>query len=818
MVYSAKEHDFTILAVDDTDIFLDIIEDAVGHMGNFICAKNGEIALLKAREHRPDIILLDIELPDINGLELARLLNADKATSQAPIIFFTSHDEYDYELEAFLRGGVDFISKPIRTELLRARVQTQLRLISRTRQLRKAHDELANYVAKLDIFVSYWSHDFINIYNNDGDGKWFKQGGKCLVGQPLSSLFHANERKQVVSKIRENISSKNFDFEISFSNYSLQRKNVNVTIVDDQVFDITAGFLMFMSEKSQNRDGDYLGAESNKLKTTLTAVDDGIITTDINGKISYVNPAAQRLMGLKAEGIVSLPIEQAMILVDKNTKEAIDNPVKLALSERVKATSNSGSLLVNANKQHIEVEDSASPIFDDQNRLVGAVLVFKDLSRKREDERTIFHLSNHDSLTNLPNRALILGRAEQAAKESNRTQNPMAILMINIDNFQRVNDVQGYSVGDQVLQLVATSITGSLRDCDTVSRQGGDEFVAILPAISKVQNVSDFCKKIKADLAALWKGEAFNFDITLSIGIAIYPDDCTDVHQLYRQAHTAMKAAKRLGHDHIHFFSKQLEAQVRSQQVRIDKLNRAIVDEQIILYYQPKIDSQSACIGGFEALARWPQKDGSVILPAEFIPLAEETKLIIPLGESLLYQACKQTVEWQKTHPNLHISVNISPIQFTCDLIEKVDKALVLTGLNPSCLVLEITESVLLNDQNSKSIVRKLKKLGLKISIDDFGTGYSSLSYIKNYAFDELKIDQRFVRDMLADRIDTNIVKTMIDLAKNLNIQSVAEGVESQEHADLLKGYGCKFLQGYYYGPPIPSQETSDLLTKTKPN
>ena len=813
MTADFEPRDFTILAIDDTSMFLDIMEEAVSDLGKFIRAEDGESGLVKAREHRPDIILLDIELPDINGLDVASRLKANPLTSASTIIFITAHSNFDNETRAFLEGGVDFVPKPINQTLIRANVRTHLSLINKTRQLRKAHDDLANFAARLNIFISYWTHDLINIYNNDVDGKWFNQDAEKIVGHSLMSLFDVDDGKRFVTAINENISKKTSIFEFSFTNYQKQTQHIQVTLIDEQAFENQAGFLIIMTEMQdlETEDSSWQ-LERCKLTTSLTAVGDGVLTTDTMGKITYTNTAAQELMGLNEDQIVSQMIDQVMSLVDKNTNERIFNPVNYALSERSKVCSSADSMLVRTDGQRYEIEDMASPIFDDQNRLIGSVLVFRDVTEKRNNERKIFHLSNHDTLTNLPNRTLLVDRAEQAIKEAKRDANTVAMLMLNVDRFHHINEKYGYGVGDKVLQKVASILRQLVRDCDTVSRQGGDEFVIVLPMIADVNNISEFCTRLKSEFSQQWQDSEFLFDLTLSIGVAAYPNDCEDAHQLFRRAHSAMHESKREGRDTIRFFSAEIEAKIKFQQQQVAKLKVAVENKEIELHYQPKVKSGTLEILGFEALARWPQKDDSMIFPDHFIPLAEETGLIIPLGESLLHKACTQLVEWQKLYPQLHVSINVSAVQFTASFVDTVAKVLTQTGAAPESIELEITESLLLNDKYSLSTFNELKKLGVRISIDDFGTGYSSLSYIKKYSLDVLKIDQSFVRNMIDNSVDISIIHTIITLANSLNIDLVAEGVETQKHADLLEKLGCTILQGYHFGRPISAQETTKNL------
>jgi diguanylate cyclase (GGDEF)-like protein/PAS domain S-box-containing protein len=813
MITNFEHRDFTILAVDDAGIFLDIIEEAVSELGHFIRAEDGETALVKARECQPDIILLDIELPDINGLEVAKRLKSEPATNASTIIFITAHSEFDNEIKAFLEGGVDFISKPINRQLIQARVRTHLSLINKTRQLRKAHNELAKFVAKLNIFISYWTQDLVNIHNNDIGGKWFNKPSEEIVGQSLLTLFSESESKAFLDSIENCRKEKTSSFEFSFVNHQKQTKKIQITLVDEQAFEGQTGFLIIMTEmQDSDAQAHAWDLEKRKLTTSLTVVEDGVITTDTIGNITYANSAACHLLGQTAETLLSKSVDDVMNLVDRNTKETIVNPVKYALTERSKVSLSPDSLLMSADGKEFEVEELASPIFDDRNQLIGSVLVFRDVTKKNENERTIFHLSHHDALTNLPNRALLLDRAEQALKEANRENSKVAMLMINVDHFQLVNNKYGYAMGDQVLAKIAGILQTLLRDYDTISRQGGDEFVIVLPMITEIKSISEFCSRLQSEFARQWKNTEYDFNLTLSIGVSSYPNDCDNVPQLFRRAHSAMHEAKNSGRNTVRFFSKEMQAKIKWRDQEISKLQNAIADEELVLFYQPKVQSDTLEIVGFEALARWPQKDGSIIFPDNFIPLAEETGLIIPLGASLLKQACIQLHEWQKLHPNLTVAVNVSAVQFNSELVNIVKQALTDTNIPPQSLELEITESVLLNDVHSLETFNNLKKLGVKISIDDFGTGYSSLSYIKKFMLDALKIDQSFVRNMLNDKVDITIIRTIITLANSLHIDLVAEGVETQEHADLLKELGCKVLQGYHFGRPISAEDTSENL------
>ncbi len=808
-IFNYDKREFTILAVDDTEIFLDILEDTVSHMAVFLTASNGEMALSLASQHRPDIVLLDIEMPGLNGLEVAQRIKSNPLTEHASIIFITAHDTLSFELEAFNNGGIDFVRKPINRQALQARVRTHIALISKSRQLKRAHNELAKYIANLNVLVSYWSHDLVNVYSNDTDGKWFNKKTSELIGTPLMALFAKSDYRDLVNKINDSIANKRPDFSFSFTNYQGQNKYVNATLIDDQAFESEQGFLLILSEaKINHQQNAFVGDSSDVLAESLTVVTDAVLTFDVDKNLNFINRYGETLLGAEADALLKKNVDQLLTLFDIAGNEKITNPIHYASNENKKNIFEREALLINPQtRSEHSLQLIASPVFDKQNSLIGTVLVMKDITEKRQKDKEVFYLTNHDPLTNLPNRTLIIDRTLQAIKEAKRSKASIGFLLINIDSFTKVNDNYGYATGDKVLKSVASILQSTLRECDSISRQNGDEFIVMLPMIAQESNVVDFCSRIRSEFGKRWVKQSYPFNITLRIGAALFPEDANDVDNLFKRAETAMQEAKRLGGDNIHCYSAELESRVKQREINIAELERGIARKEFIPHYQPKVDSKTSEVLGFEALARWQRQDGTMLSPDRFIPLAEETKLIIPIGKLLLQQACIQVKNWQQTHPKLQVSVNVSAIQFNIDFIKTVKEVLAQTGVSPGALELEITESVLLNDKDSLTTFNGLKELGVKISIDDFGTGYSSLSYIKKYALDVLKIDQSFVRNMLDNDIDITIIKTIVSLARNLNVSLVAEGVETEEHAEILKGLGCHLLQGYFYGRPVPADE-----------
>nr|WP_315235872.1 EAL domain-containing protein [uncultured Albidiferax sp.] len=435
-----------------------------------------------------------------------------------------------------------------------------------------------------------------------------------------------------------------------------------------------------------------------------------------------------------------------------------------------------------------------------------------DVTKHKQAEAVIHQLAFYDPLTQLPNRRLLSERLGQAIAVHARDREWGALLFIDVDNFKDLNDSRGHLVGDQLLCQIATRLEGCTRIEDTLARQGGDEFVVMLQAMSAnlpeaVQQARLVAQKILHALAQPYTLDGHLYQTTVSIGIALFSGPETEQDELFRQADLAMYRAKADGRNTVCFFNPEMQAQVRARTVLESDMRQALAAEQFLLYYQPQIDSAGQQTG-VEALVRWQHPQRGLVPPAEFIPLAEMSGLILPLGRWILLTACRQLVRWSTDAGTAHwrAAVNISARQFRqADFVQQVQSALQETGANPQLLELELTESQLVEDIDS--VVEKmaaLKALGVRFSLDDFGTGYSSLSILKRLPLDKLKIDQSFVRDLLTDPQDASIVRAIVTLGTSLELQVIAEGVETTEQRDALLALGCQHFQGYLFGRPAP--------------
>ena len=424
-------------------------------------------------------------------------------------------------------------------------------------------------------------------------------------------------------------------------------------------------------------------------------------------------------------------------------------------------------------------------------------------------------LAHHDALTNLPNRMLMQDRLSQAIEVARRQHRQLAVMFMDLDRFKHINDSLGHSVGDQLLQSVAQRLVACVRQSDTVSRQGGDEFLLLLSSVEHADDAALSAQKMLATLAPPHHIEGSDIHISVSIGISIYPDDGQDAQTLIKCADTAMYYAKENGRNNFKFFEQDMNTRAVQRQSIEASLRQALDLQEFVLHYQPKIDLQSGTIVGAEALIRWQHPQRGMLSPAEFVPIAEDSGLIRPIGRWVLREACRQAQTWlQAGLPPITVAVNTSPLELRAeDFLENLRATLKETQIEPRYLELELTESVFMRDAASTgSLLQAIADLGVKLAIDDFGTGYSSLSYLSRFPIDTLKIDQSFVNRMNGNPDDANIVRAVISMGKSLRQRVIAEGVETSEQHASLVGLHCDQGQGFYFGRPVPAEALAILL------
>lgn len=459
---------------------------------------------------------------------------------------------------------------------------------------------------------------------------------------------------------------------------------------------------------------------------------------------------------------------------------------------------------------------SGTPIFDEQGVFRGYRGVGSDITDRKAAEQRIEYLAYHDALTGLPNRLLVQDRFVQAMAQADRHQTRIALVYLDLDNFKTINDTLGHAAGDELLREVARRLRESVRDSDTISRQGGDEFLLMLGELSDTEVVAAVVLKIMDRLQEPVRIGTQELSVSASIGVAIGPEDGRDFETLRKKADMAMYRSKEAGRNAYHFFDPTMDAEAGEHLLMRNGLRRALERDEFLLHYQPQYDLASGQLTGVEALIRWQHPELGLVAPARFIGVAEESGLIVAMGDWVLQQACQQAMRWRRAGlPPLTLAVNLSAIQFKRGQVEQsVRRALEASGLPPHLLELELTESILIQNMESVlSSVRALKEVGVKLAIDDFGTGYSSLAYLKRFDIDRLKIDRTFVRDLATDPDDAAIVRAIIQMANSLNLRTIAEGVETEDMLTQLRAFGCDEVQGFLFARPMPATDMARFIS-----
>jgi diguanylate cyclase (GGDEF)-like protein/PAS domain S-box-containing protein len=568
-----------------------------------------------------------------------------------------------------------------------------------------------------------------------------------------------------------------------------------------------------MVERAAN--AEALFEEKERAQVTLNSIGDAVMSTDVGGRVTYLNMVAESLTGWSREEAVGHPLEDVFRIIDATTREAVQNPMTLAIRKDKTVGLTANCILIRRDGVEAAIEDSAAPIHDRRGEVTGAVIVFHDVSTARALSLRMSYLAQHDSLTDLPNRILLSDRLTEAIAMAHRYRRKLAVLYVDVDRFKHINDSLGHDIGDRLLQSVAARLHACVRSSDTVSRQGGDEFVVLLSEVTHVQHAGISAEKILLALRTPHRIDQHELRLTVSIGIASYPDDGMEAEVLMKNADFAMYHAKESGRNNYQFFQPEMNIRAVERQSLENGLRHAMERQEFVLHYQPKMNLETGAIIGVEALIRWRHPQRGLVPPAQFIPVAEECGLIVPIGRWVLREACRQARAWRDSGLMLmRVAINISAVELRDkDFVAGVRSILTDTGLEAHYVGLELTETCLLQDSKSTAAaLQALKDLGVGLALDDFGTGHSSLSHLKRFPIDTLKIDQSFVRDITTDADDASIVSAVISLGKSLHMRVVAEGVETREQLVFLRDQGCAEAQGYYFSHPVVAGEFTQLL------
>lgn len=723
---NAESRQRDILVVDDTTANLRLLDGLLRSNGYRVRpVPSGELALRAVEAAVPDIILLDMNLPDIAGIEVCRRIKTRAHLQHVPIIFISALAETEDKIAAFAAGGIDYVTKPFRTEEVLARVRTHLALRDMREQIEQQNRALAE------------SRDTL----------------EARVRERTRELEHANSELQAQINERQRA---------------------------ERELRLNAGVFHGTSES--------------------------ILICSASHQVMRVNRSLLLTTGYQESEIIGKPMA---MLMGQHQAQAFYQ----AVEAQVQGTGHwQGELFLRRkNGEVFPVWLSVTGQVADEDHPAQAIVTFSDISEKKLTEQRLHRLAHYDPLTDLPNRLLFNEYGARAIARAKREGSALAVLVIDLDGFKHINDSLGHPVGDEVLRQAAERLARGLRDEDTIARPGGDEFLVIAERLnSPAADAAKVARKLLEVFAQPFHAGGQELHLTASIGISVFPADAADMMELMKNADAALYRAKHGGRNMYQFYTSELTA-AASERVKLEaQLNRAIQQDELLVHYQPQFDLGTGELVGAEALARWRHPDMGLIPPLRFIPVAEETGLIVPLGERILRKACEQVQAWRQQGLMLSkISVNIAGQQIQQqEIVDTVRRVLEETGLPAELLELEVTETFIMqNATRAIETLNALRALGISLAIDDFGTGYSSLSYLKRLPIQTLKIDRSFVRDIPVDANDTAITRAMLALAGSLGLRTVAEGVETEQQRDFLAGERCELVQGYLYSPPLAPED-----------
>jgi len=779
-------------------------------------------AVAQQKEEACDVILLDLSLPDGKGIEAF-----DRIFQVAPralILVLSGATDEDVAREAVKQGAYEYFDKasvdahwlPHALRYMMQRKASQDALRNSEERFRAMSDE-----SPLGIFVSDEQGECV--YTNAAYHKISGLDFAQALGTNWSMAIHPDDRARIVAEWREAVRSKApFKTEVRFmrEDGSIVWTRLNAAAMDDgpseygrvqTVEDISA---RKGAEAELARAEAALFAEKERAQVTLNSIGDAVLCTDVAGNVTYLNKVAETMTGWSASEAQGQPLSSVFCVVDGATREPVVSPGHQAIAENRIVGLQANSILFRRDGSESAIEDSSAPIHDRDGLVTGAVLVFHDVSESRAMAEKMSHLAQHDFLTGLPNRMLLQERFSRAIGQAQRHHKQVAVLFVDLDYFKTINDSLGHDIGDRLLQSVAERLVSCVRSTDTVCRQGGDEFVILLAEIEHHRDAAQIAEKLLAALLLPHFIDGNELHVTLSIGISIFPDDAATPEAVMQNADAAMYHAKAKGRNNYQFYMSEMNSRAVQRMVVENSLRRALKNDEFELHYQPKINIASGQMSSAEALIRWRDPDLGMVYPGQFVPIAEECGLIVPIGRWVLREACRQVQAWLAAGVTaVPVSVNISAVEFRhINFLEGIAAILDETGIDAAYLELELTESMLMHEESSAKVLEKLKAMGIQLAIDDFGTGYSSLSYLNRFPIDTLKIDQSFVRDMASNTDNAAIISAVIGMGRNLHQRVVAEGVETAEQLAFLCQQNCDEAQGFLFSYPLPAADFANLL------
>jgi diguanylate cyclase (GGDEF)-like protein/PAS domain S-box-containing protein len=688
--------------------------------------------------------------------------------------------------------------------------------------LREKERMLTTLMSNLDGMVyrcrndAHWTMEFVS------EGCYYLTGysrEELLLNSKISyeQIEHSDDRTHVRDEISAALAEKRrFFVEYRIQTRDGETKWVSergVGIYDDDGKVVTIeGFIEDVTERKLSTQA--LQQAERSFRSIFENATEGIFQTSPDGRYLNINPALARIYGYDtpAELIAGIGDIQQQLYTDPARRAEFAR-----LMRKNGAVTNFVSEIQRKNGDKIWISENARAVLDEAGNLLFYEGTVEDVTATKLDQDKLEYLANHDPVTNLPNRLLMNDRLRQMMLGAQRNHSVVAVVLVDLDHFKLINDTFGHNRGDQLLQTMSHRMLACVRESDTVVRLGGDEFVLLLSGAGRGEAMSQVTQRVLKAIALPWKIEERELSISCSIGVSIFPRDGRDVQTLLKNADTAMYKAKEFGRNNFQFYSPDMNAVITERLELQSALRKAVENEQFVLLYQPKVDLVSGQIAGMEALLRVKNADGSLLQPQSFIHLAEETGLIVTIGEWVMREACAFNKSLQDQGlPVMRVAINLSARQLMRnDLVRTVEQALRDTGLAAEYLELELTESMVMHGpENVIATLEQLEALGVELSIDDFGTGYSSLSYLKRFPVTSLKIDQSFVRDLGQDDNAAAIVKAIISLGHSLDMKVIAEGVETEKQMSFLLDNHCDAMQGFLFSRPLAADEFITLLER----
>jgi diguanylate cyclase (GGDEF)-like protein/PAS domain S-box-containing protein len=682
----------------------------------------------------------------------------------------------------------------------------------------------------LDVSLPVWA-----IQHSDSTDEFLLIGGKARTEQKLLGTFHVGipldellaTEKQILNEVLWIILlTGGLAFGVSF--FSTRRIIKRIRNLVEGTERVSRGEYTNSITGYSSRDelGELAQSFNNMTarlarrdEMILSSAGEGILGLDLDGRATFVNPAAARMLGYSTEELIGSSMHDllhhncSVEKADKSDHCAIYATVTEGKSQHV-----SEEVLWRKDGSSFPVEYVSTPLRDNE-KVGGSVIVIKDITERKAQAALLEYRANHDNLTNLPNRTYLSTHLSEILIRSFWQKRVVAVLFLDLDNFKKVNDTLGHNFGDLLLKEVGDRLKECLREGDIVSRLGGDEFVLVLVDIAKLSDISIIAQKILTALSEPFEIEKTELYVTASIGISAFPSDGESAETLLKNADTAMYRAKEKGKNQFELFSAAMSGRFHERLALETDLHRALERGDIFLNYQPQMDLNTGEVIATEALVRWKRNGVKLTSPIDFIPLAEETGLIVPIGEWVLRTAVSQNKAWQDSGiAPIRVAINLSARQFQQrNLLEMIRKVLQETGMNAKFLELELTESVLMqNEKETIDLLFDLHETGVRLSIDDFGTGYSSLSYLQRFPINSLKIDRSFIKDIPGNQGNCAIVRSIITLGHSLQLKVIAEGVETEEQLQFLKANDCDEIQGYLFSRPLPVEDATKLLSVKK--